>query len=186
MYTRIEEERLKLYKDKGASSLRNNTRFHLYARKKASSSEVKKEPERTLVQRFRKFSNAIVQLGAGYNRHYDSNSGDEGPSGFQPRRKKSKIVSFPKISRNYVLKNTEPKYPTFEEVERSSTAYLGYSLNGSFYDRSKLLDLDIERLENGELSDESEIDDNSYVNRSSSSSAGSQGDVELSSDDENY
>jgi len=178
LYKRMEDERLKLYKDKGASSLRNDSHFHLFV----NSSGRSKQLDRTIVQRFRKLSNAISELGTTYNRHYDSNSGDEGPSGLQPRHKKSSLKTAFHKNPYTLAKHVE--ISTVAEELDSSSACLGYSVNGSFYERSRQIDEDIRRLENGELSDESEIDDNSYVYRSSSSSAGSQGDGEMSSDDE--
>ena len=51
----MDQERIKLYRDKGASSLRNNNRFYLYSQQKYFSS-VGDKSETKIAQTFRKLS----------------------------------------------------------------------------------------------------------------------------------
>ena len=71
LQTRIDDERIKLHRDKGASSLRNNSRFHLYAVTNTGS---------TLVQRLRKASQSSTGFQNGsylrYSNNYDEELGE--------------------------------------------------------------------------------------------------------------
>ena len=71
----MDQERIKLYRDKGASSLRNNNRFHLYSRQKYYSigSEGLEGSETKIAQTFRKLSRLSTSNASkmNHNRQHD-------------------------------------------------------------------------------------------------------------------
>uniref|UniRef100_A0A7M5UPB2 Uncharacterized protein n=1 Tax=Clytia hemisphaerica TaxID=252671 RepID=A0A7M5UPB2_9CNID len=69
----MDQERIKLYRDKGASSLRNHNQFHLYSRQK-NSTVGNKGSDTKIAQAFRKLSRLSITSNSStksYNRHYD-------------------------------------------------------------------------------------------------------------------
>ena len=72
LQTRMDKERVKLYLDRGTSSLRNNNRFHLYSRQIAYSIDTGK----TLVQRFRRMSESTSVSQNSYS--FDENLYEQG------------------------------------------------------------------------------------------------------------
>ena len=95
----MDQERIKLYRDKGASSLRNNNRFHLYSRQKYNS--VGNEGSETkFIQTIRKLSRLSITSNSSkrkYSRHYDDDF-EQGECSNSNNNELENLPTFRKIS----------------------------------------------------------------------------------------
>ncbi|XP_066930169.1 uncharacterized protein [Clytia hemisphaerica] len=178
LQTRMDQERIKLYRDKGASSLRNNNRFHLYSKEKYYSS-VEKKVDTKIAQTFRKLSrmplnNTLSELNN--NKKHDFERGDYSHSN-NNNDVSENLPTFRKISISKRKRRGKESIAGFsrlhdleEEQERTQSDFSMRSPSlasmRSYNERIKDLDSDLDLYNQGY--DESDIESDLSGNRDSS------------------